>query len=204
MAIPARAIELPDGARGGATVLELLRTRRSMPRVQPACPPREVIEQVLEAAVWAPNHHLTEPWRFIVLTGEARRELGEAMARGKLAREGTVDPPKLDALRRKPLRAPVIVAVGVIPASREPEVEIEEICAGAAAIQNLLLAAHGLGLAAMWRTGEAAFDPEVKAFLGLPPAAHLLGFVYLGYPAGEPPRRTRRPAAEVTTWLGWA
>ena len=203
MAIRFQASELSHAAASGEAVLELLRSRRSMPRVRPECPPREVIEQVIDAAVWAPNHHLTEPWRFIMLTGEARRELGEAMARGKLARGGAMDPAKLDALRRKPLRAPVIIAVGVIPASREPEVEIEEICAGAAAIQNLLLAAHGLGLAAMWRTGEAAFDPEVKAFLGLPADAHLLGFVYLGYPDGDPPRRTRRPAREFTTWFGW-
>jgi len=203
VAIRFQASELSHAAASGEAVLELLRSRRSMPRVRPECPPREVIEQVIDAAVWAPNHHLTEPWRFIMLTGEARRELGEAMARGKLARGGAMDPAKLDALRRKPLRAPVIIAVGVIPASREPEVEIEEICAGAAAIQNLLLAAHGLGLAAMWRTGEAAFDPEVKAFLGLPADAHLLGFVYLGYPDGDPPRRTRRPAREFTTWFGW-
>ncbi|MCM8750685.1 nitroreductase [Thermomicrobiaceae bacterium CFH 74404] len=203
MATPAETIEISHGAPSGTAVLALLRSRRSMPRVRPERPPRELIEQVIDAAVWAPNHHLTQPWRFVVLTGEARRELGEAMARGKVAREREVDPAKLDALRRKPLRAPVIVAVGVIPASRKPEVEIEEICAGAAAIQNLLLAAHGLGLAAIWRTGEAAFDPEVKAFLGLPPDAHLLGFVYLGYPDGEPPQRPRRPAAEVTRWLGW-
>lgn len=203
MATSTEAIGLSNGARGGVAVLELLRSRRSMPRVRPECPPREIIEQVIDAAVWAPNHHLTEPWRFIVLTGEARRGLGDAMARGRLIRDGAVDPAKLDALRRKPLRAPVIVAVGVIPASHEPEVEIEEICAGAAAIQNLLLAAHGLGLAAMWRTGEAVFDPEVKVFLGLPADAHLLGFIYLGYPDGEPPRRTRRPAREFTTWFGW-
>jgi nitroreductase len=55
----------------------------------------------------------------------------------------------------------------------------------------------------MWRTGDAAYDPAVKAFLGLRPAAHLLGFVYVGYPAAEPPVRERTPAARLTTWLGW-
>lgn len=193
----------PADRSGSAGLLGLLRSRRSMPRVRHDCPPREVIAQLLEAAVWAPNHHLTEPWRFVVLTGDARTALGEAMAQGMLARAGSVDPARLDAVRRKPLRAPVIVAVGIVPASQQPEVVIEEVCAGAAAIQNLLLAAHSMGLAAMWRTGEPAFDPVVKAFLGLPPTAHVLGFIYLGYPDGDPPTRTRRPASEVTMWLGW-
>jgi nitroreductase len=55
----------------------------------------------------------------------------------------------------------------------------------------------------MWRTGDAAFDPAVKAFFNLPPTAHLLGFVYLGYPDMAPPKQRRKPAASLTRWLGW-
>ena len=66
----------------------------------------------------------------------------------------------------KPRRAPLLMAVGVDKPSEPKVVEIENVCAAAAACQNLLLAAHALGLGAMWRTGPAALDPQVKAFLG--------------------------------------
>ncbi len=191
--------------------LEAIRTRRSVGKVRPERPPREAIEAILEAATWAPNHRLTEPWRFVVLAGEARRALGTAIAEGQAARRP--DPADADAgveardaferTAAKPLRAPVVIAVAVEPVVGPKIVEIEEVAAGAAAVQNMLLAAHALGLAAIWRTGDACYDPVVKGFLGLAPAAHLLGFVYLGYPDGAPPERERTPAGGLTRWLGW-
>jgi nitroreductase len=193
----------PDRRSG---VLQAIRARRSIGRVRPERPPKELIEQVLEAAVWAPNHRLTEPWRFFVLAGEAREALGELFA----ALQGTklpLDAPdrqaQIDKARAKPLRAPVVIAVAVEPAMGPKVVEIEEVLAGGAAVQNMLLAAHGLGLAAMWRTGDPAYDPAVKAFFGLPATAHIIGFVYVGYPAGAAPRMKRAPAAERVEWRGW-
>ncbi|MGH2531909.1 MAG: nitroreductase family protein [Thermomicrobiales bacterium] len=187
-------------------VLEAIRTRRSVGTVRPEAPSRETIEAILDAATWAPNHRLTEPWRFFVLTGDARESLGDVMARSKLAgKEGT--PEELQAeyerARAKPLRAPVIIAVAVEPATGPKIVEIEEVAAGAAAVQNMLLAAHALGLAAIWRTGDACYDAAVKSYFDLSPASHLLGFVYLGYPAAVSVRSRHTPAAEVTRWLGW-
>ena len=69
------------------------------------------------------------------------------------------------------------------------------------AAQNLLLAAHGLGLGAMWRTGDAAFDPGVKAALGLAPDQHLIGFIYVGYPVANLPPPTRPGAEDRTVWM---
>lgn len=132
--------------------------------------------------------------------------LGESMAQGLAA---TLDPalPEVKASQiltnahDKALRAPVIVAVAVEP---DPQAILsEEVAAGAAAVQNLLLAAHGLGLGAIWRTGGPANDPVVKAFFGLAPSAHLIGFVYLGWPDGPAPTKPRQPAAVNTQWLGW-
>lgn len=183
-------------------VLETIRSRRSIGKVGPERPSRETIERLLDAATWAPNHHLTEPWRFFVLTGEARDALGQAMGRA-LNGEPTT-PEEQDTFDRtaaKALRSPVVIAIAVEIGPNA--VEAEEVAAGAAAVQNLLLAAHALGLAAMWRTGAAAFHPEIKAHFGLAPTDHLLGFVYLGYPAGPAPVRERRPAAAVTEWRGW-
>src|SRR5207244_3779397 len=108
----------------------------------------------------APNHRLTEPWRFVVFAGDARLELGEAMARVQAANSDTLPTPgDLERTRAKPLRAPVVIAVAVEPSPGPRVVEMEEVAAGAAAVQNMLLAAHALGLGAIWRTGDAAYDP---------------------------------------------
>jgi nitroreductase len=185
-------------------VLEAIRSRRSIGKVDTERPSRETIARLIEAARWAPNHHLTEPWRFFVLTGQARRDLGEAMAR---AQHG--DPASDEALAafertaNKPLRAPVVIAVAVQPSPDARIPEVEELAAGAAAVQNLLLAAHALGLGAIWRTGEPCYHPTIRTFFGLDERARLLGFVYLGYPVAAPPARERTPVEDLTTWLGW-
>lgn len=185
-------------------VLKAIRERRSIGKVGPVRPPRETIEQILEAATWAPTHHKTQPWRFYVLAGRAREALGNVMAECKAAHvTGSKAESKLEKARRKPLRAPVIIAVAVKPSQDEDVVEIEEIAATAAAVQNMLLAAHAMGLGAMWRTGDPCYDPKVQAFFGLQKPASLLGFVYLGYPAMSQPQTKRIPAEKLTVWLGW-
>ena len=198
----------------GQAILEAIRTRRSIGNVRAERPPRALIEMIIEAGTWAPNHRLTEPWRFIVLAGEARRAfgsvLGELHAAKRAGATGLSDDAALAEARAaqikaasKPLRAPVVIVVAVEPVVGPKVVEAEEMMAGAAAVQNMLLAAHALGLAAIWRTGDVAYDPAVKAFFGLESTAHLLGFIYVGYPDGTPPQRERTAADEVTRWLGW-
>jgi nitroreductase len=108
-----------------------------------------------------------------------------------------------EKLIAKALRAPVIIAVGIEPGESAKVVPVEEIEAGAAAVQNMLLAAHGIGLGAMWRTGDPAYDPEVLAHLGLSERASVLGFVYVGYPAVAKVRENHRPFDQVTQWRGW-
>jgi nitroreductase len=182
-------------------LFEAIHTRMSIGKVKPDPVPRELIEKMLEAAAQAPNHHKVQPWRFIVLTGAARDRLGEVMAQALLKRQPEAAPEMVAAERAKPLRAPVIVAVGVDKPSVPKIVEIENVCAAAAATQNMLLAAHALGLAAQWRTGAAATEPEVKAFLGLAPDQHLISFVYVGWCMVEPQGYARPPASARTTWL---
>jgi nitroreductase len=184
---------------------EALRGRRSIGVVREDMPPREAIEKMLEAATWAPNHFLTEPWRFFVLTGEARVRLGEAMAAIVAARmENPADPEaqrKLEKQRQNPLRAPVVIAVAVQPSVQERVIRQEEIEAVACAVQNMLLAAHGLGLGAIWRTGDVTYEPELKTFFGLNDDAQLLGFVYVGYPQVNKKPSPRTPFSEKTVWL---
>lgn len=185
-------------------LIQAIRSRRSIGKCTDEVPDRSLIEQVLEAATWAPNHKQTEPWRFVVLSGTAREELGEAM--GRAAARGVDDPEAAQAAHdkaaKKPLRAPYVVAVYAVPNPVVPVVE--EIAATAAAVQNMLLAAHALGLAAMWRTGALVFSDEVRTFLDMPENAEMLGTVYLGYANMAAPVRQRRSIDEVVEWRGEA
>jgi nitroreductase len=184
-------------------LLTALRNRRSISKVSSEEPPEELIRTMLEAATWAPNHFLTEPWRFFVLRGNARARLGAAMGEVAAARED--DPVMAEAARtsmaQKPLRAPYVIAVAVEPDSREKVFDIEEIAATAAATQNMLLAAEALGLGAIWRTGWVTYTPQVREFFGLSERATMLGFVYVGYPAVPAPERVRKAVDDVATWM---
>lgn len=133
-------------------LLAAIHARRSVGRVSPDPVARELVAELLDAAVAAPNHHLTVPWRFIVLAGDARRGVGEAHARA-VARQKPGLPAEGYAKEAARLeRAPVVIACCVSP-GEDPVAAREDRDAVAAAVQNLLLAAHGRGLAAMWRTG---------------------------------------------------
>jgi nitroreductase len=189
------------------SVFQVIARRRSMGKMSQERPTRAQIERILEAATHAPNHHNVQPWRFFVLSGKARAELGEVLAESLLARMGDLKNEKDKALlekeRGKLLRAPVVIAVAAEYPRQSNVLEIENIEAVAAAVENMLLTAEELGLAAMWRTGDAAYDPRVKAWLGLAPEDHIVSFVYLGYPALSLPDRTPVSFQEKTSWLGW-
>ncbi len=182
-------------------LFEAIYHRQSTSRVKPDPVPRELIEKLLAAAVQAPNHHKVRPWRFAVMTGSSREKLGEVMAQSlKVSRpEATAD--DLQRERLKPWRAPAVIAVAVDKPNIPKVVEIENVCATAAAIQNLLLAAHALGLAAMWRTGSAATDPAVKQFFGWEADQCLIGFVYIGYPQAELTPPARPSFEDRTVWM---
>lgn len=185
-------------------VKDAIRTRRSVGKVSEVMPDQHLLEKVLEAARWAPNHHMTQPWKYFVLTGEARVRLGQVMK--EIKSEGWTEEEKrskaevLDREARKPLRAPVVIAAAVIP-SDDPKVEeIEEICAVAAGIQNGLLTAHALGLGAIWRTGKPTYHPRMKKFFHLEDKETLLGFLYIGYPSILPKTRPRASLEEKVEW----
>jgi nitroreductase len=171
-------------------------------------PPRALVEKVLAAAVHAPNHHDTQPWRFFVLSGEARDEFGEALAGALRAREAGLDASKLDGLmvaeRAKPMRSPVLIVVGVQSERDDHMTRREDLQAASAAVQCMLLAADSLGLAAIWRTGDGAYDDRIKAYFGLNPHDEIAGIVYLGYAdTSLPPLEARqRVYADRTEWRG--
>ena len=181
---------------------EAIMTRRSTARCTDEVPSRADIEKLLEAAVRAPTHHLTQPWRFVVLAGEARDDLGRAWVAGqeKTGKDTT-------GLAEKTRRAPVIIAVIDQPHLDHPKVvQEEEHYATGAAMQNILLAAHDMGLGAMIRTGPAAAFQEVRDYLGVKDNEVIAGLIYVGYPApgdAERPMTRRDAAGERTEWRGW-
>jgi nitroreductase len=192
--------DTPDGDAVVAAIL----SRRSVGRIAPDPIPRSQIEELLAAAIRAPNHHLTNPWWFVVIAGDARREIGEAHLRAEMR----ADPDLSAAAREKALtrleRAPVVIACCVRPGD-EPVPAREDRDAVAAGIQNLLLAAGARGLGSMWRTGAMADEPEVRDALGLGARDAVVGFVYLGRPRGDDPanRSPRPPVEELSVWRGW-
>ena len=181
-------------------LLEAIATRVMRPKVGPDAPPRADIEALLEAAVRAPTHHMTQPWRFYVLAGESRQLLAKAIAAASIDAGTDPDDARADAEKRVG-RAPVIIVFTCTPSTGPDVVEQEEIASVAMAIENFLLAAHAKGLGAMLRTGPAAYHPAIREQLSLGTDESVVGFVYLGYPLGQRAVTERATAAERTTWL---
>src|SRR5215207_1265946 len=183
-------------------IIEAIHQRHSHKKVKPDEVPRALIEQLLDAAVQAPNHYKVRPWRFVVLTGEARKKLGEVMAASKMDHHPEFPQEAFDKARATPLQAPVVIAVGVDKPSEPKVLETENVCAVAAACQNLLLAAHAMGLGAKWRTGDWARDAKVKEFLGFEADQHIIAFLYIGYPEFIVEPAPRPSFADRTLWMG--
>jgi nitroreductase len=166
-------------------VLKAIRTRRSIGRVGGDVPDR-VLEKLVEAGLWAPNHKLSDPLKFVALRGDARRRLGEVWATAEAQRTGTDVETRIAKDGQKPLRAPLILMVAVRTSQDAVRAE-EDYATAAAATQNVLLAAHALGYGAIWRSGDMIRSPEVRAFLGLDPTDRIVGAVYVGELVEEPP-----------------
>jgi|SRR5215210_3735918 len=166
--------------------------------------PREVIEQLLEAAVRAPNHKLTEPWRFAVLTGGAKDHVAMIRAAHRRKRYENGDSAEARAASDKVLREAGDVPVYIVVMSAENADEItreEDYAATMMAVTNLMIAAESLGLGTYLRTGGVLRDPELAALVELPERYRIVGLLSLGYPAEQEPPRRRKPASQLTRWL---
>jgi nitroreductase len=135
------------------------------------------------------------------LTGKAREKLGDVMAASQKDDRPDLPQEAFDKTRSMPLRAPLLIAVGADKPSEEKVIEIENVSAASAACQNILLAAHALGLGAIWRTGKWARDAKVKEFLGFQGDQHIVGFIYIGYPEFTPSPKERPSYEDRTTWM---
>jgi nitroreductase len=182
-----------------AAVAGTIRARRSNLNVDPERPvAREVIDELIELANWAPNHWRTNPVRYVVVTGAARARLGE-LAASLVAKRPNVQEAMVERQRGQFVRAPVVLIVASIPDADRIK-NFENTYTVAAAVQNLMLGATAAGLASAWRSGAAMTDadvsPEIKKAVGLDPADEIVAFVYLGHPI-QPPGTREKPEAHV-------
>ncbi len=157
-----------------------LLTRISPVRLKEPGPTAAQLEQMLQAAAHAPDHGRLRPWRFFIVQGDARAGLGEILAQRLLSRSPDSSPARLDAERKKALRAPVIIVIAAEYRENTPISEIDQLVGVGAAVQNFLIAAHALGFGAFWRTGDTACDPHVKTALGLRITDAIVGILYVG------------------------
>jgi len=174
-------------------VLEALRTRRSIGKLTGEVSDDD-LHLLVEAGLWAPNHKLTNPWRFTAVRGAARERLGElwsSVAAAATSLQGDELANFRSREARKPLRAPLLLVVSS-RTDPDPVTAIEDFAAVSAAVQNVLLAAHALGYGAIWRTGAMAYRTEVNEFLELESTDRIVGLVYVGRPAMEPPKSLPR------------
>lgn len=185
--------------------IEAIQRRISVRRFRPDPVPRETIARLLDCAVRAPNHKLTEPWRFAVLTGSARGGLAEVRAAHRLARYADPNTTEAragaDKVRRETEDTPafVIVTCAVNP---DELIREEDYAAAMMATANLMIAAEALGLGTYLKTGGVMRDPALAALIQLDAGHRVVAVLSLGYPAAEESPRRRRPAAEVTRWIG--
>jgi nitroreductase len=163
-----------------------IRTRRTHKAYAPEPVDRATLDELFELARWAPNHKLTNPWRFRVLGPVALERL-------KAVADDPIAAAKLD-------RAPTLVLVSATQ-SGDPVMDEEDMLAAATAAYVVLLAAHGRGLAGYWRTPGVLRTPQGRAALAVPDDEHVLGLLHLGHPRQEPRVPERAALDAVVTYL---
>jgi nitroreductase len=164
----------------------LIRTRRTHKAYAPAPVDRATLDELFELARWAPNHNLTNPWRFRVLGPEALERLMEAAG------------PEA-AVKLK--RAPTLVAASVVRDAEDPVLAEEDRDAAAVACYIVLLAAHERGLGGYWRTPGVLRTPEGRAACRIPDGEAVLGLLHLGEARGAKPPPERAPLETVVEYL---
>jgi nitroreductase len=164
---------------------ELIQARRTHKSFGPNPVPPETLDELLELARWAPNHHRTNPWRFRVLGPETQARLREAA--------GPAEAPKLE-------RAPTLVLASCV-LSGDMQQDEEDLHATAAAVYIVLLAAHARGLAGYWRTPRVLHTKAGREAAGLPEGERFVGLIHLGTPRSEPPAPERAPLESYRSYL---
>jgi nitroreductase len=178
--------------------------RVSVRRFRPDPVPAELIGRLLDCAVRAPNHKLTEPWRFVVLTGQARDSFADIRAQHRLKRFDHPSSPEAqtaaDKVRREARETPAYIIVAAVLNSDDLTRE-EDYAATMMATQNLLIAAQALGLGTYLRTGGVMQEPALLQLAKIPADQRVVAVVSLGFPVEPETPRRRKPWSDFTRWI---
>lgn len=182
--------------------IDAIRARRSVKRFTDRPISREEIESLLELAVVAPNHRLTQPWRFYILGPEARFAYGLVLGERKAKKQPTPEAGRKlrDTVAEEHRALPCMIVVAVVT-SDDPETREEDYAATMMAIENLALAAVDRGLGTHLKTGGVMQDPAARLAAGVKENERIVAVVNLGEPAEVPPAKPRHGARESTIWV---
>jgi nitroreductase len=183
-------------------VSDAIRARRSIKRFTDRAVTRDEIEAVLDAATLAPNHRLTQPWRFYVLGPEARHAYGLALGERKAKKVEDAEAARSlrDSVAAEHRALPCMIAVAVVN-NDNPEIREEDFAAAMMAVENLALEAVARGLGTHLKTGGVMSDPAARAAARVLDNERIIAIVNLGEPADVPPPKKRESAASFTTWV---
>lgn len=184
-------------------VLKAILSRRDIRQFSSKPVAKEDLEDILYAAIWAPNHKMTEPYKFVVITQNKISEFVHVLAEGLVA-EATSDVQKLDYQKKADkiltefLLVPAFIAVGC-KKNPHPEVYFEDLLTLGCACQNMLLAAEEKGLGAHWGSGFASKTKKVREYLGFGEEDVSIGLFQVGYPE-QKPQTKRSPLENFVIW----
>ena len=183
-------------------VQEAIRSRVSVKEFTDREIPRAALERLVEMAILAPNHRMTQPLEFRIMGAGAKHAYAEALAGRKTAKMD--DAAAAGAVREKVVRrttgVPAMIGV-VVAVDENPEIREEDYATAFMGIQNLCLAGVEMGLGTHIKTGAVMDEPALREALEVGPAQRLVSIVFVGEPAEVPAAKTRDPAAERTRWL---
>ena len=163
---------------------------------------KEIVEDILNNAIWAPTHGKTQPWRFQVFMEDSKQELSDFLSSLYVEKfkDEEYNEMKFNKLKNRPLNASVAIAIIMTPDPNERIIELEEIEAVACAVQNMYLTCTAYGIGGFWSTPKLCYSDEMKEFLNINKKDKCLGIFYLGYPEIDWPKGQRRPIEYVTEW----
>ncbi len=191
-------------------VLQSLLERVSIPAnlLEAPAPSEDDLNTILQAAVTAPDHGAIRPWRFIKIQGEAQEKLADLFCEAARKNKPDITDAELEAIRQKPLRSPMIIAVVAVIKEHPKAPPHEQLLSAGAAAQHIMLAANALNYGSIWLTGPFASDPYVCQSLGLAEADQIVGFIYLGTPSAAAQMARKKierrpdPADYTLEWTG--
>jgi nitroreductase len=164
---------------------------------------KEIVQNILRNACWAPTHGMTQPWRFKVFMDDSRQCLADFLCETykDFVAEADFNEMKYQRFQERPLKSSVVIAVSMQRQKEEKIPEIEEIEAVACAVQNMYLTATAYGVGCFWSSPKFIYTPKMNEFLGLGKKDKCLGIIYLGYPAIDWPKGYRKPLEYFTEWI---